>query len=62
MTTIGLVTVTALTGLGGLGYLIVTIGVQRGSFGFDPDAHRGRAVRSAWRSWRTWGSKRWSAG
>ena len=34
VTTIGLVTVTALTGLGGVGYLIVTIGVQRGSFGF----------------------------
>jgi osmoprotectant transport system permease protein len=33
VTTIGLVTVTALTGLGGVGYLIVTIGVQRGSFG-----------------------------
>jgi osmoprotectant transport system permease protein len=34
VTTIGLVTVTALTGLGGVGYLIVTIGTQRGSFGF----------------------------
>jgi osmoprotectant transport system permease protein len=34
VTTIGLVTVTALTGLGGLGYLIVTIGINRGSFGF----------------------------
>lgn len=33
VTTIGLVTVTALTGLGGVGYLIVTIGIQRGSFG-----------------------------
>ena len=33
VTTIGLVTVTALIGLGGLGYLIVTIGTQRGSFG-----------------------------
>ena len=33
VTTIGLVTVTALIGLGGLGYLIVTIGVNRGSFG-----------------------------
>lgn len=34
VTTIGLVTVTALTGLGGVGYLIVTIGMRRGSFGF----------------------------
>ena len=33
VTTIGLVTVTALIGLGGLGYLIVTIGTARGSFG-----------------------------
>ena len=33
VTTIGLVTVTALIGLGGLGYLIVTIGTSRGSFG-----------------------------
>jgi osmoprotectant transport system permease protein len=33
VTTIGLVTVTALIGLGGLGYLIVTIGTNRGSFG-----------------------------
>ena len=33
VTTVGLVTVTALIGLGGLGYLIVTIGTQRGSFG-----------------------------
>ena len=33
VTTIGLVTVTALIGLGGLGYLIVTIGMNRGSFG-----------------------------
>lgn len=33
VTTVGLVTVTALIGLGGLGYLIVTIGVLRGSFG-----------------------------
>ncbi len=33
VTTIGLVTVTALTGLGGVGYLIVTIGINRGSFG-----------------------------
>lgn len=33
VTTVGLVTVTALIGLGGLGYLIVTIGVNRGSFG-----------------------------
>lgn len=33
ISTIGLVTVTALIGLGGLGYLIVTIGTQRGSFG-----------------------------
>lgn len=33
VTTIGLVTVTALIGLGGLGYLIVTIGVERGRFG-----------------------------
>ena len=33
VTTIGLVTVTALIGLGGLGYLIVTIGINRGSFG-----------------------------
>jgi osmoprotectant transport system permease protein len=33
VSTVGLVTVTALIGLGGLGYLIVTIGTQRGSFG-----------------------------
>jgi osmoprotectant transport system permease protein len=33
VTTIGLVTVTALIGLGGLGYLIVTIGINRASFG-----------------------------
>jgi osmoprotectant transport system permease protein len=33
VSTIGLVTVTALTGLGGVGYLIVTIGMRRGSFG-----------------------------
>jgi osmoprotectant transport system permease protein len=33
VTIVGLVTVTALIGLGGLGYLIVTIGVDRGSFG-----------------------------
>lgn len=33
VTTVGLVTVTALIGLGGLGYLIVTIGINRGSFG-----------------------------
>ncbi len=33
VTTIGLVTVTALIGFGGLGYLIVTIGINRGSFG-----------------------------
>jgi len=33
VTTVGLVTVTALIGLGGLGYLIVTIGTSRGSFG-----------------------------
>lgn len=33
VTTVGLVTVTALIGLGGLGYLIVTIGTTRGSFG-----------------------------
>ena len=33
VTTIGLVTVTALIGLGGLGYLIVVLGVNRGSFG-----------------------------
>jgi osmoprotectant transport system permease protein len=33
VTTIGLVTVTALIGMGGLGYLIVTIGINRGSFG-----------------------------
>lgn len=33
VTTIGLVTVTALIGLGGLGYLIVTIGINRGAFG-----------------------------
>jgi osmoprotectant transport system permease protein len=33
VTTIGLVTVTALIGFGGLGYLIVTIGIDRGSFG-----------------------------
>jgi osmoprotectant transport system permease protein len=33
VSTVGLVTVTALIGLGGLGYLIVTIGTNRGSFG-----------------------------
>ena len=33
VTTVGLVTVTALIGLGGLGYLIVSIGINRGSFG-----------------------------
>lgn len=33
VTTIGLVTVTALIGLGGLGYLIVTIGTSRSSLG-----------------------------
>ena len=33
VTIVGLVTVTALIGLGGLGYLIVTIGTSRGSFG-----------------------------
>ena len=33
VTTIGLVTVTAIIGFGGLGYLIVTIGIDRGSFG-----------------------------
>jgi osmoprotectant transport system permease protein len=33
VTTVGLVTVTALIGMGGLGYLIVTIGINRGSFG-----------------------------
>jgi osmoprotectant transport system permease protein len=33
VTIVGLVTVTALIGLGGLGYLIVTIGIERGSFG-----------------------------
>lgn len=33
VTTIGLVTVTALIGLGGLGYLIVNLGINRGSFG-----------------------------
>jgi osmoprotectant transport system permease protein len=33
VTIIGLVTVTALIGLGGLGHLIVTIGIRRGSFG-----------------------------
>ena len=33
VTTVGLLTVTALIGLGGLGYLIVTIGINRGSFG-----------------------------
>lgn len=33
VTTIGLVTVTALIGLGGLGYLIVTIGTARSSLG-----------------------------
>ena len=33
VTTVGLVTVTALIGLGGLGYLIVTVGINRGSFG-----------------------------
>lgn len=36
VTTIGLVTVTALTGLGGLGYLIVNLGTARGSFGLTP--------------------------
>lgn len=36
VTTIGLVTVTALIGLGGLGYLIVVLGVNRGSFGITP--------------------------
>jgi osmoprotectant transport system permease protein len=33
VTTVGLVTITALIGMGGLGYLIVTIGINRGSFG-----------------------------
>ncbi|HSK93679.1 MAG TPA: ABC transporter permease [Candidatus Angelobacter sp.] len=33
VTTVGLVTVTALIGMGGLGYLIVTVGINRGSFG-----------------------------
>ncbi len=33
VTTVGLVTVTALIGIGGLGYLIVTVGISRGSFG-----------------------------
>ena len=33
VTTVGLVTVTALMGMGGLGYLIVSIGINRGSFG-----------------------------
>jgi osmoprotectant transport system permease protein len=33
VSTVGLVTVTALIGMGGLGYLIVTIGTDRGSFG-----------------------------
>ncbi len=33
VTIIGLVTVTALIGIGGLGYLIVTIGIYRASFG-----------------------------
>ncbi|HVM25890.1 MAG TPA: ABC transporter permease [Candidatus Limnocylindrales bacterium] len=33
VTIVGLVTVTALIGMGGLGYLIVTIGINRGSFG-----------------------------
>jgi osmoprotectant transport system permease protein len=33
VTVVGLVTVTALIGMGGLGYLIVTIGINRGSFG-----------------------------
>ncbi|MBW3613175.1 MAG: ABC transporter permease [Chloroflexi bacterium] len=33
VTTIGLVTVTALIGIGGLGYLIVTVGIYRASFG-----------------------------
>ena len=33
VTTIGLVTVTAIIGFGGLGYLIVTVGIDRGSFG-----------------------------
>lgn len=33
VSTVGLVTVAALIGLGGLGYLIVTIGTARGSFG-----------------------------
>lgn len=33
VTTIGLVTIAPLVGVGGLGYLIVTIGINRGSFG-----------------------------
>lgn len=33
VTTVGLATLAALIGLGGLGYLIVTIGTNRGSFG-----------------------------
>ena len=33
VTTVGLVTLAALLGLGGLGYLIITIGTNRGSFG-----------------------------
>lgn len=33
VTIVGLVTVTALIGIGGLGYLIVTVGINRGSFG-----------------------------
>jgi osmoprotectant transport system permease protein len=33
VTIVGLVTVTALISIGGLGYLIVTIGIYRGSFG-----------------------------
>lgn len=36
VTTIGLVTVAALIGVDNLGYLIVTIGVNRGSFGLTP--------------------------
>ena len=38
VTTVGLVTVTALIGLGGLGYLIVNLGIQRGSSPFAATA------------------------
>jgi osmoprotectant transport system permease protein len=38
VTTVGLVTVTALIGQGGLGYLIVNLGINRGSSPFGPTA------------------------